>query len=586
MRRRLVAVVLAFSVGVSSLLLSPAAAAADPIPGTGVPKMPRVKYGPWVRIDNLVQREAYPDIADVSGMVKPYCYGSARWRVIEDEYGAGWEAGDAGQTGIYGPTVQFANVQCWRTAGIGWVGGNGYIGTLAIEGNKEMPATIGVQVAACRETGIALGSETESGDPPVKMQTWSSVDGGVEAAGCKPNKWSVNLKKGGTPGFDAFGILDIGDPPGIEPYEEPAQSEKCDFGTAVTATYSENLLFAGLAQARYSVTFNPGISGNWAMRGYVMKNGQRTALNMTKVNDQNGQTTFTIVGETSIAAQTLAEIAPLGIQIVRYSTGSTTSAMPTKGGLTWDEAGGGGTSASGFGKRTTTKYGDGHTAPEACSFWLGDKVAPDDPDSTLDDPWTGVPPQPEDPYDESDAPAPEPLVEPPAEDLPEEKCTFKFSDPTTWLSGGMCSAVGLLGGLLDQLMQIIKAIVGLPAALLDAIGALFVPDRAVMDSYTNAMRSAWGNSAVGQYGSDVGQVVQSVSIPESGSCGGPSFTLDIVGTSKVVRPLSACGEMATVANVLKVGLSLMIWIGTALVCIRLIGSSVGLQMEGFGRDSK
>ena len=50
-----------------------------------------------------------------------------------------------------------------------------------------------------------------------------------------------------------------------------------------------------------------------------------------------------------------------------------------------------------------------------------------------------------------------------------------------------------------------------------------------------------------------------------------------------LHPFSACSSpQSVVASVVRIGLTVLVWIGAAVVCLRLIGSSMGLNLNGIG----
>lgn len=117
----------------------------------------------------------------------------------------------------------------------------------------------------------------------------------------------------------------------------------------------------------------------------------------------------------------------------------------------------------------------GKTDPGNCSFWVGRDVRTPAglPDGAA--PWTAldtdyVPPAPADP------PAP---VNPPADDT--SACTFSLTDPTTWLEGGMCAAVGLLAAIWNTLKALVSAVAQIATAVLDGLERLFIPSASSWD---------------------------------------------------------------------------------------------------------
>lgn len=115
-------------------------------------------------------------------------------------------------------------------------------------------------------------------------------------------------------------------------------------------------------------------------------------------------------------------------------------------------------------------YPVGVTVPEVCLFWIGPKIV-DIPDTEIDEPY--LPLGPVEPPEPPDTPVSDPGAD-------TSSCNFKFSDPASWLEGGMCAAVGLLGKIVGLLGQAVGYLAGLASAivgpivdaLLDVIGAI------------------------------------------------------------------------------------------------------------------
>ena len=241
-----------------------------------------------------------------------------------------------------------------------------------------------------------------------------------------------------------------------------------------------------------------------------------------------------------------------------------------------------------IGVATANSFGTGVTDAGRCVFWFGDKLYNDE-DSTADEPWGSLEGSGEvGTVDSPDlTPAPLPPDDPDASTIsdPEPACEFNLSDPSSWLSGGMCSAVGLLGRLVELLLGIFNTLVALPAALLEAVGAVFVPEPGALEGQIDKVNTAWSESSPGEYFTAFGGVANAARFETSG-CAGPSFTFSMpggFGGSQQVEPLNACsGGVATVAGVVKAGLTLTAYIGAALVALRVLGAAFGLNLNGVG----
>lgn len=222
--------------------------------------------------------------------------------------------------------------------------------------------------------------------------------------------------------------------------------------------------------------------------------------------------------------------------------------------------------------------------PSTCSWYFGRKLA-DDPSATGDDPAGEL----LDPAS-TDDPAPggtgttgsgtEPTATPVDHSGAASGCTFAISDPSTWLSGGMCAAVGLLGAILNTIS-------GLPAAVMSLLGdllkSLFVPSQAAVSSFGDGAQQTVRSSSVGGWDDAVSGGFASLSVSETG-CQGPQIavpaSINAGGVLDDWHPLAACsGTAQKLAN----------WchlICTALLCVfggvkllRIILDSLGLGSQ-------
>lgn len=183
---------------------------------------------------------------------------------------------------------------------------------------------------------------------------------------------------------------------------------------------------------------------------------------------------------------------------------------------------------------------------------------PDDPDST-----TGVP------VEEGDAAI-------------DGRCTFSWTDPTTWASGGICQLVALVQRMIGWLRTIAGYIAAIPSSILGGLSALFVPDPTNIQTRFGEVKTAFDASGPGEWGSAVGDTVGAVSsLGSSGAgCGGPVLAGSLGGASYDLAPLDACtAPMSTVANVVKVALSLMVAVGGVLAAAHPLASSLGLSLR-------
>lgn len=222
----------------------------------------------------------------------------------------------------------------------------------------------------------------------------------------------------------------------------------------------------------------------------------------------------------------------------------------------------------------------GLSDPSRCSFYWGQKVAKvpipyitDAPIGDLGEYSPGSPDEPE-----------LPPVEEPEDELPDnEKCNFSIKNPSTWLNGGMCAAVGLLGAIWKALGTLVSAVAGLADAILDGLKGIlewaFMPDEDSWRDTVSSIQGAWGETAPGEW---IGAVSDwSLTAPGSQGCHGPSFDVMIHDTRVEGEPLEACsGKRAEIAGWCKAFLTVGIVIFGALACIRALGSGFAWSPGG------
>ncbi|HWD44162.1 MAG TPA: hypothetical protein VHM23_10720 [Actinomycetota bacterium] len=237
------------------------------------------------------------------------------------------------------------------------------------------------------------------------------------------------------------------------------------------------------------------------------------------------------------------------------------------------------------------------TDPSACRFYFGEKVWSDGiAGSGLDEPMgasdgsePGTPGVP-------DSPAPDPVVDDtPAED-DVSACHFDVTDPSSWLEAGMCAVVGILkliwetlgdvlGAIRDLGGLLVDAIAGIAQAILDGLGALFVPSESALTAGVNAVKQAWADSSPGQYLSAFGGIAGAFDGLSAGGCEGPRLQASTGLGDIDVRPFNACdGTMATIAGIVKIALAAGVYLGAGVIAVRVIGASFGLNLNGLGRE--
>lgn len=216
----------------------------------------------------------------------------------------------------------------------------------------------------------------------------------------------------------------------------------------------------------------------------------------------------------------------------------------------------------------------GLTIPEKCLFFFGEKVASVLGNDT-DEPVSGTP-LGGNPGEPSTASPDIPPHGAPAGD--EAACTFEWSDPTTWASGGICAVVAVL-------MRIYDTLTGLPAAIMNKLSGilsdLFIPSNGFMAAQQDSLASSWDGTAVAKWKTAVAG--QSFSGAASG-CGGLPVAWSMGGKDFSFTLLGACtGPMVNVAAVIKLIMTASLVIFGGLTCLRALGSGFGWN-PGVGRS--
>lgn len=257
--------------------------------------------------------------------------------------------------------------------------------------------------------------------------------------------------------------------------------------------------------------------------------------------------------------------------------------------------------------------------PKTCRFYFGDKIQPDDPNSTIDDPAAPLSPygttaSPPAGGDNDPDPAPTNVAP------PQDSCTFKWSDPSTWASGGMCAAVAFLSAIWDTLGKLLTAVGGLAAdiaaaimqGLSDAMAALFVPSHDSVSGFSDSVTESVDGSNYGQWkqaitgfgGGSAGAslapktalaspsartAVASSSAPSFGwgsgvaGCEGIGITwdkLETVGMDPTLHPFAACdGAAANAAGWCRTICLLFILVMGTMKAIQLITEGLGISVN-------
>lgn len=185
-------------------------------------------------------------------------------------------------------------------------------------------------------------------------------------------------------------------------------------------------------------------------------------------------------------------------------------------------------------------YKIGVSKPSECAYYWGQKITNIPADNT-DEPLGPVdPPGYVDPGPGGSSTEPTPDNAP--EPQPDTGCGFSVTDPSTWASAGICALVGLIGNVIDALMDILKAVKGLGAAIVNGITAaltgmvdlfetmltaVFVPSEDPFESALGDARETWYQSNGGDWqdtilGGGGQQMSARVITPTDGGGGNPS----------------------------------------------------------------
>lgn len=214
-----------------------------------------------------------------------------------------------------------------------------------------------------------------------------------------------------------------------------------------------------------------------------------------------------------------------------------------------------------------------------CAQYWGDKIA-EVPASIVDEP-LGPVVQPGGDTGTAGSTV-EPVAEPPAPDAGAESgCDgFSLTDSASWGGAAWCMVVKLLGqalqilqGIYNVLAAVVKAIAGIPGAILDGLSALFVPSSGFMDSKASAMKAVWSDQAPAKWMGALGALAP----PSMTGCEGMPLDVNLGHGIAVDQHLGAAcsGKSATAAGVVRIVLSAMLVIAGAVACIRGLGAGFG-----------
>lgn len=116
-----------------------------------------------------------------------------------------------------------------------------------------------------------------------------------------------------------------------------------------------------------------------------------------------------------------------------------------------------------------------------------------------------------------------------------------------------------------------------------AIKWAFVPSATSMQTAVNSTKNAWLASPPGAFLSGFGSMIGAFGSLGSGAagCDGPALSIPPLQLTNW-HPISACAApMSTVAGIVKLLLTVMVYVGAAVVAARLLAASFGLQLPAF-----
>ena len=115
----------------------------------------------------------------------------------------------------------------------------------------------------------------------------------------------------------------------------------------------------------------------------------------------------------------------------------------------------------------------------------------------------------------------------------------------------------------------------------------FVPKPGFVEGKMGEVQAEWGSTGPGRYLGAIGGVVVGVAdlADKAGGCSGPAVRFDSGFLKTTLRPLAACpGDLAhTASKVVRVIATVGLYLGAAALAARVLASSLGLQLPGFGR---
>ena len=269
---------------------------------------------------------------------------------------------------------------------------------------------------------------------------------------------------------------------------EASHSTSCAAGGPQSYEVKTEVLGAAGTNQRFEtwleVRFKEGTTGYWGYTGYVPRFISANTVVSPKVGDltaspleahKAGANVWRVMLYAHYRDDQYKYPPVTGVQLYYKNAGATLSTPSAPPGQTQRNTYS--NAAPGAPSTSTGAYvfKPGTTDPARCVFYLGEQLV-DVSGATWDDPYAlGGNTSPAAPVD--DAVTPGAPADPRS---PDEGCGFELSDPGSWASAGMCALVGLIGNVIDLLVQLLAAVSDLAGAIGRAISdlfmTLFVPD--------------------------------------------------------------------------------------------------------------
>lgn len=220
-------------------------------------------------------------------------------------------------------------------------------------------------------------------------------------------------------------------------------------------------------------------------------------------------------------------------------------------------------------------YAYGDNDPGNCVFYFGAKFR--DVPGTLDDPQGPLE------VDTTPVATPPEAFPPPITPNPDdtEACHFDPLDPSSWLAGGMCAAVGLLIKVFGKLKEIATAIGGLVESIMDGLLGLFVPDEGFADQAFDQVRADFDNTSLVKWLDALTEMGDGGAV---NGCAGLPLQVEMPGGVMIDEHLGAAcsGSAATAAGMVRTALTAVLIVGGGFTCVRVLGQAFGWS-PGIGR---